>query len=196
MAQNYEIDIKRFNGQDYDTLLPTPASHASTHQADGSDPITLQTGNYGNSSIPTSAYQGASVTRAKLAPDALYSPLVSINSNSTPEYIISPNDTGKTIRESARSAPGLTVTFTKDVSSNLPIGAEFAVLDYSKNSRTKLKFVNCNVIVAGHDSFYGSDTTTTIFEIADCFTLVAVKKIATNNGISLFLLTGNVEVSE
>ena len=69
MAQNYEIDIKRFNGQDYDTLLPTPASHASTHQADGSDPITLQEGNYGDSSIPTSAYQDSSVTRAKLASD-------------------------------------------------------------------------------------------------------------------------------
>ena len=51
MAQNYEIDIKRFNGQDYDTLLPTPASHASTHQANGSDPITLQTGNYGDGTI-------------------------------------------------------------------------------------------------------------------------------------------------
>ena len=70
MAQNYEIDIKRFNGQDYDTLLPTPAAHASTHQADGSDPLTLQTGNYGGASIPTSAYQDASVTRAKLASDA------------------------------------------------------------------------------------------------------------------------------
>ena len=69
MAQNYEIDIKRFNGQDYDTLLPTPAAHASTHQADGSDPLTLQTGNYGGASIPTSAYQDASVTRAKLAAD-------------------------------------------------------------------------------------------------------------------------------
>ena len=69
MAQNYEIDIKRFNGQDYDTLLPTPAAHASTHQADGSDPLTLQTGNYGGASIPTSAYQDASVTRAKLASD-------------------------------------------------------------------------------------------------------------------------------
>ena len=51
MAQNYEIDIKRFNGQDYDTLLPTPASHASTHQAGGSDPLTLQTGNYGDGTI-------------------------------------------------------------------------------------------------------------------------------------------------
>ena len=62
MAQNYEIDIKRFNGQDYDTLLPTPASHASTHQADGSDPLTLQTGNYGDGTI----------TKVKLVSGATY----------------------------------------------------------------------------------------------------------------------------
>ena len=72
MAQNYEIDIKRFNGQDYDTLLPTPAAHASTHQADGSDPITLQAGNYGALSIPTAAYQNSSVTKPKLASGATY----------------------------------------------------------------------------------------------------------------------------
>ena len=65
MAQNYEIDIKRFNGQDYDTLLPTPASHASTHQAGGSDPITLQTGNYGDGTI----------TKVKLASGATYTQL-------------------------------------------------------------------------------------------------------------------------
>ena len=65
MAQNYEIDIKRFNGQDYDTLLPTPASHASTHQADGSDPLTLQTGNYGDGTI----------TKVKLASGATYTQL-------------------------------------------------------------------------------------------------------------------------
>ena len=65
MAQNYEIDIKRFNGQDYDTLLPTPAAHASTHQADGSDPITLQTGTYGDGTI----------TNVKLASGATYTQL-------------------------------------------------------------------------------------------------------------------------
>ena len=65
MAQNYEIDIKRFNGQDYDTLLPTPATHASTHQADGSDPLTLQTGNYGDGTI----------TKVKLASGATYTQL-------------------------------------------------------------------------------------------------------------------------
>ena len=62
MAQNYEIDIKRFNGQDYDTLLPTPADHADTHKADGSDPLFLQTGNYGDNTV----------TKQKLAVGATY----------------------------------------------------------------------------------------------------------------------------
>ena len=65
MAQTYEIDINRYNGQDYDILLPTPASHASTHQANGSDPITLQTGNYGDGTI----------TKVKLASGATYTQL-------------------------------------------------------------------------------------------------------------------------
>ena len=51
MAQNYEIDIKRFNGQDYDTLLPTPATHAGTHKANGIDPLVCQTGNYGDKTV-------------------------------------------------------------------------------------------------------------------------------------------------
>lgn len=42
-------------------MLPTPATHASTHQATGSDPITMQTGNYGD----------ATVTNPKIAPGAV-----------------------------------------------------------------------------------------------------------------------------
>lgn len=62
MAQNYGVDITRWNGQDYDTILPTPDAHASTHQANGSDPLILQTGNYGNNTI----------TKQKLASGATY----------------------------------------------------------------------------------------------------------------------------
>ena len=61
MAQNYEIDIKRFNGQDYDTLLPTPATHAGTHKANGIDPLVCQTGNYGDKTV----------TGAKIADNAV-----------------------------------------------------------------------------------------------------------------------------
>ena len=62
MAQNYGVDIQRWNGTDYDTILPTPDAHASTHQANGSDPLTLQTGNYGDNTI----------TKQKLASGATY----------------------------------------------------------------------------------------------------------------------------
>lgn len=62
MAQNYGVDIQRWNGQDYDTILPTPDAHADTHKADGSDPLILQTGNYGNNTI----------TKQKLASGATY----------------------------------------------------------------------------------------------------------------------------
>ena len=62
MAQNYGVDIQRWNGQDYDTILPTPDAHASTHQANGSDPLTLQTGNYGDNTV----------TKQKLAEGATY----------------------------------------------------------------------------------------------------------------------------
>ena len=62
MAQNYGVDITRWNGQDYDTILPTPDAHAATHKANGSDPLTLQTGNYGDNTI----------TKQKLASGATY----------------------------------------------------------------------------------------------------------------------------
>ena len=111
MAQNYEIDIKRFNGQDYDTLLPTPATHAGTHQADGSDPITVKTGNIEN----------GAVTRAKLAQDALVSPFKFFSGNS---YTIAAEDIGRTIMNSYTSGDNneKTVNLTYDVSHSLPMG--------------------------------------------------------------------------
>ena len=110
MAQTYEIDIERYNGTDYDTLLPTPASHASTHQANGSDPLTLQAGNYGALSIPTSAYQNASVSRAKLANDALYSPVVT----KTDSFSVLANEVGKTYFVNA-STKDVEVSVSSDV---------------------------------------------------------------------------------
>lgn len=39
MATTYNINLRRFNGSDWDTLLPNPAIHASSHATDGIDPI-------------------------------------------------------------------------------------------------------------------------------------------------------------
>ena len=71
MAQNYEIDIKRFNGQDYDTLLPTPAAHASTHQAGGSDPITVKTGNIEDGAVTNAKIANGAVSTEKIASGAV-----------------------------------------------------------------------------------------------------------------------------
>ena len=181
MAQTYEIDIERYNGADYDTLLPTPASHASTHQAGGSDPLTLQTGNYGDSSIPTSAYQNASVTRAKLAQDALYSPIVQFgSSNATATFSIASN--GKTnITNNSSTDFVLTVPNTTDI----PIGFETALLRYSAKS-VKITFASgIKVLVYGNKSPLTAPSFT-----LETYAMVALKKLTSNT----WLLTGPAEV--
>lgn len=67
MAQNYGVDIQRWNGQDYDTILPTPDAHADTHKADGSDPLFLQTGNYGDKTVTSDKLADAAVVTSKIA---------------------------------------------------------------------------------------------------------------------------------
>ena len=157
MAQNYEIDIKRFNGQDYDTLLPTPASHASTHQAGGSDPITVKTGNIENGAVTaTKIASGAvqtvkiadgAVTRAKLANDALYSPLV----QKTSSYTLAVNDIGKTILSDSSSASDVRViTLNSTTNDALPIGAEFAIM--SGNTGTTKLTVEAGIGVRGNNN--------------------------------------------
>lgn len=185
MAQNYEIDIKRFNGQDYDTLLPTPASHASTHQAGGSDPLTLQAGNYGALSIPTSAYQNTSITRAKLAQDALYSPIRVVQSDSN---VVS-SDVGATIRTGG-NASAITVTLTQDVSLAMPIGAVIAFLPWV-DSTMKIAFDGVKVAVLDQAKTYTSPTFT-----LTRYGMVAIEKITSDSRGEYWLLTGPAEVVE
>lgn len=157
MAQNYEIDIKRFNGQDYDTLLPTPASHASTHQAGGSDPITVKNGNIengavstakiANSAVSTAKVADGAVTRAKLAKDALYSPLV----QKTSSYTLMVDDIGKTILSDSSSTSDVRViTLNATTNDALPIGAEFAIM--SGNTGTTKLTVEAGIGVRGNNN--------------------------------------------
>lgn len=44
MAQDFNIIQHRYNGTDWDNLLPKPSNHASTHEAQGEDPITVSSG--------------------------------------------------------------------------------------------------------------------------------------------------------
>lgn len=193
MAQNYEIDIKRFNGQDYDTLLPTPASHASTHQADGSDPLTLQAGNYGALSIPTSAYQNASVTRAKLANDALAGRVKTISNSS---YSISADDIDTTLFINSNSA---IVTLSQTVASAFPIGTTIAIFPFDNGTGNGI------VIEATGMRFYirggtnsagvGGIGKTARFKIADTYTMIALQKLVTNAQYGdVWTIQGDVEV--
>lgn len=187
MAQNYEIDIKRFNGQDYDTLLPTPAAHASTHQADGSDPLTLQAGNYGGASIPTSAYQDASVTRAKLATDALYSPIAG---GVGTRYITSA-DIGKTLKGDWNKA--MTLIITQENSAKIPYGAEFAALRWGNSEAQE-----CKIIADGTRLHFTSDSEfhkNGTAKISEVFGMIALKKTTSDSTLGdAWLVTGNVEV--
>lgn len=189
MAQNYEIDIKRFNGQDYDTLLPTPASHASTHQADGSDPLTLQAGNYGALSIPTSAYQNASVTRAKLAKDALYSPVVA----RTGSFSVLANEVGKTYIVNA-STKDVEVSVSPDVAAEVPVGSDFAVYWFFARSIT-LVLENVRVCVQGDTTIYGGLGKQVRIAINDTHSMVALKKMLLHSTYGdVWAVIGNVEV--
>ena len=190
MAQTYEIDINRFNGQDYDTLLPTPASHASTHQANGSDPLTLQAGNYGALSIPTSAYQNTSITRAKLAQDALYSPVVT----KTDSFSVLANEVGKTYFVNA-STKDVQVSVPSNVAAGLSVGADFAVYWlYAQSITLVLEIVR--VCLQGDTTIYGGLNKQVRITINDIRSMVALKKMlqSSTNG-DIWAVIGNVEVA-
>ena len=190
MAQTYEIDIERYNGTDYDTLLPTPASHASTHQANGSDPLTLQAGNYGALSIPTSAYQNTSITRAKLAQDALYSPVVT----KTDSFSVLANEVGKTYFVSA-STKDVQVSVPSNVAAGLSVGADFAVYWFYARSIT-LVLANVWVCLQGDTTIYGGLNKQVRITINDIRSMVALKKMlqSSTNG-DIWAVIGNVEVA-
>ena len=190
MAQTYEIDIERYNGTDYDTLLPTPASHASTHQANGSDPLTLQAGNYGALSIPTSAYQNASVSRSKLAQDALYSPVVT----KTDSFSVLANEVGKTYFVNA-STKDVQVSVPSNVAAGLSVGADFAVYWFYARSIT-LVLENVRVCLQGDATIYGGLNKQVRITINDIRSMVALKKMlqSSTNG-DIWAVIGNVEVA-
>ena len=191
MAQNYEIDIKRFNGQDYDTLLPTPAAHASTHQANGSDPITVKTGNIESGAVSTAKLADGAVTRAKLAKDALYSPMITIAFNRD----VLASDLGVTIiPQYNSSATEFTLTLNQTISTALPTGFEFAAVYSSTQNKLKIATSGIRVLIAGEGQVADTSHAKT-FIIPEIGGMVAFKKIGTGTTAGdLWVATGNVEV--
>ena len=141
--------------------------------------VTLAAADVG--AIPDTA---GAVTRAKLAQDALYSPLV----QKTSSYTLTANDIGKTIFSDSSQASQVRI-FTLDATNNatLPIGAELAIL--AGNTGTTKLTVEAGIGVRGNkdgDVLSSDGITVTIPR----YCMIALKKIYEK----YWLITGVFEV--
>ena len=156
----------------------TPANIGALSSANGA----VAAGNLASNAVETAKIKDANVTRAKLANDALYSP---INSISATTYSVVATDIGKTIVVTATA--NCTITISDSVFAALPIGAEIAILPWIHNNAN-------NVTITLGSSYYmnkpgeagvkgGSVVTNTRYG------MVALKKITSTS----LLATGPID---
>ena len=129
------------------------------------------------------------LTRAKLAQDALYSPVVFLNLNKL-THSITAADAGKTIATQTGGSTDYTVTLSAAEGSSLPIGFEIAICLYFGAS---LRISIENGVFISH-SEHGSTNTGRVFAIAGNYKMVALKKVLNSGNTGYWLLTGEVEV--
>ena len=142
--------------------------------------------------LGTAAYKNASVTRAKLATDALYSPINAISPINYPNYEIKTGDLGKTLLHSWESGVDNVDTvysMTDAVSKALPNGAEIAII-YMHGKSCSIAF-DSNIVVdlVGEPRVRGAT-----LKIPEKHGMVALKKWLYAGGEDYWLVTGNVEV--
>ena len=181
MAQNYEIDIKRFNGQDYDTLLPTPASHASTHQAGGSDPITVKTGNI----------ESGAVTQEKLSMSARCGLTISASAGKNLEN----SDAGNTYYAAWTSTGSVkTWTLNAELSAKISNGFAVAFTELWPDDKTRISISGVRLLHRGEGQLLGKIQSAVLGLVERC-NMIALQKMFTDaaNG-DVWLITGDVEV--
>lgn len=132
--------------------------------------------------VKTNNVDDKAITRAKLANDALYSPLIILSD--IPEYALTVADIGKTFRAAQTSN---NITITSENSSAIPLGAEFAVLRYSNSNDVTITFDGVNVCSPGWDTYMQGGK----IKVVDNYGMIALKRITNAN---MWLVTGNVEV--
>ena len=141
-----------------------------------------------SNSVGTSKIMNGSVTRAKLAQDALYSPMKYL---STTACTFAVEDIGKTYMESSSVATTADVVYTVDdtFGQDAPNGAEIAII-WRRAASVKIAFTGNQGSMMLGDSGATKNRT---YAITDQFGMVAMKKI--NYGSTCWwLVTGNVEV--
>lgn len=141
----------------------------------------------GNAEINAKAYTDTltgekTITRAKLADDALYSPVINI---STAENFLTADMNGKTLMCRVSNAD-FSLTISKEVFDTLPVGFEVALVYWNVANSVKIYFTGgIYACIAGE----GSIENATI-ALPERFTMVALKKVTSQS----WLVTGNVEV--
>lgn len=146
--------------------------------------------NLASNAVETAKIKDANVTRAKLANDALYSPIVDVNSNRA----IALTDLGKTLYPQWSSTGATyTLSLTADASSVLPTGFEVAIASLYSSNTVQLSVSGVRMVHAGDGQFINpSDVKTlTIPEVGD---MIALKKFGSGSPSDFWLVTGNVEV--
>lgn len=135
-----------------------------------------------NDAVVTRTVKDGVVTRAKLAQDALYSPIRIVQSDSN---VVS-SDVGATIRTDG-SASAITVTLTQAVSHAMPVGTEIAFLPWAA-ATMKIAFDGIKVGVLDQTQAYLSPTFTLKHK-----GMIAIKKILSDSNVDYWLLSGLTE---
>lgn len=135
-----------------------------------------------NDAVVTRTVKDGVVTRAKLAQDALYSPIRVVQSDSN---VVS-SDVGTTIRTDG-SASAITVTLTQAVSHAMPVGTEIAFLPWVA-ATMKIAFDGVKVGVLDQTQAYSSPTFTLKHK-----GMIAIKKILSDSNGDYWLLSGLTE---
>ena len=131
----------------------------------------------GTGKITTTKIKDANVTRAKMANDALYSPIQLITASTT----LAMSHVGKTL-----TTNGASTNFVFTVSSSsIDNGFEVAILNYLSTSTTVTFNSDENILIYGEDSTLMGKSFT-----LDKYAMIALKKIADKT----WLLTGPAEV--
>lgn len=137
-----------------------------------------------NGSVSNAKIADNTISRAKLALDALYSPFKEFNASGT--LTVSNDDIGKTIRTISGNTD-YTINVARDTS--IPAGAEFAIFRQWAKTINIVFGNNVRVAIPGETSYVISPTLT-----VGPFTMIALKKILSDDANDYWLVTGNVEV--
>lgn len=170
-----------YNGSEssFSAELAAVGAHHARHESGGADPI----------SVSGAMIESAAVTRAKLANDALYSPIVNV---AEADYAIKTSDGGRTLQSSSYlNGQELVMTLDKAVSNSLPTGTELAFfwlygssVSLETSGGLRLAFPGENALIVD-----GS------FAISRRFGMAAMKKLISDaNGGDLWCVQGLVEV--